>query len=175
VLRRSLASLVPRFLAKVDALVMTVPQAKGLEFNGARCGWGPKQAGAAAGWGARRRGACCCRGPLHWLACTPLPIHTPKNTPPPPPNKKQQPVNSSLYPSAPLCPLGKHACPLLADVFILNFFADSPCKEEWRVLLQASRAGTKRGVCSRGSHLVPLLPASTHAALPQPPPAPPPP
>ncbi|KAL4457799.1 hypothetical protein ABPG75_012664 [Micractinium tetrahymenae] len=55
VLRRSLASEVPPFLAKIDAVVMTVPQAKGLEFN---------------------------------------------------------------------------------DVFILNFFADSPCKEEWRILLQ---------------------------------------
>ncbi|EFN58513.1 hypothetical protein CHLNCDRAFT_140575 [Chlorella variabilis] len=56
VLRRTLASPVPHFLAKIDAVVMTIPQAKGLEFN---------------------------------------------------------------------------------DVFILNFFADSPCKEEWRILLQA--------------------------------------
>lgn len=26
------------------------------------------------------------------------------------------------------------------DVFILNFFADSPCKEEWRILLQVGAA-----------------------------------
>lgn len=54
VLRRTLASPVPHFLAKIDAVIMTIPQAKGLEFN---------------------------------------------------------------------------------DVFILDFFAQSPCKDEWRVLL----------------------------------------
>jgi hypothetical protein len=36
VLRRSLGAAVPRFLAKVDAVIMTIPQAKGLEFNGER-------------------------------------------------------------------------------------------------------------------------------------------
>jgi hypothetical protein len=33
VLRRTLASPVPHFLAKIDAVIMTIPQAKGLEFN----------------------------------------------------------------------------------------------------------------------------------------------
>ncbi|KAL4858033.1 TPR and ankyrin repeat-containing protein 1 [Chlorella vulgaris] len=64
VLRRTLASSVPPFLRKIDAVIMTVPQAKGLEFN---------------------------------------------------------------------------------DVFILNFFADSPCKEEWRVLLQYLAEVEERG------------------------------
>jgi hypothetical protein len=36
VLRRSLGAAVPRFLLKVDAVIMTIPQAKGLEFNGER-------------------------------------------------------------------------------------------------------------------------------------------
>lgn len=33
VLRRTLASPVPHFLAKIDAVIMTIPQSKGLEFN----------------------------------------------------------------------------------------------------------------------------------------------
>ena len=33
---------------------------------------------------------------------------------------------------------------MVTDVFILNFFADSPCKEEWRVLLQASPCRRRR-------------------------------
>eukprot|EP00887_Chlorella_sp_A99_P003743 scaffold7.g3743.t1 len=70
VLVRSLSSAVPHFLRKVDAIVMTVPQAKGLEFN---------------------------------------------------------------------------------DVFILDFFAHSPAKEEWRVLLQA-RAGPRAGPASALRH-----------------------
>ena len=45
VLRRTLASPVPHFLAKIDAVVMTIPQAKGLEFNGA--GQGPGEGPAA--------------------------------------------------------------------------------------------------------------------------------
>lgn len=104
VLRRSLGAPVPPFLAKTGALVMTVPQAKGLEFNGGAGGQG-----VGCCFGVARCYDCtgCCNRQPSLEPCQCLPCHT---------------AAPCLLPPA-------------ADVFILNFFADSPCKDEWRILL----------------------------------------
>lgn len=99
--------------SKVDAVVMTVPQAKGLEFNGAPAGAVPDQHRQ----GLRSRDPILCRVGCRW-------------------RRRGAAAGCLLVkPTARACisldvgchaPAALHLPPQPADVFILDFFADSP-------------------------------------------------